>query len=200
MGDFDEFIDDLVAGEDDGLPAPTWRATIRRGQLTLTNWAPFLATNGPLGSVFPGRQRAGVAIADLTIHGDDADEVSVRYWAEGTDRAVADALLTTWAEDVGYRRLWLPDFVVELEPHPERLERAAVRCPTCRAHWSDGTPEFWLLVRGAKVFPKWCPLCGCELPQWQVVPPATRRKSNRGSSGDERKSVRSLASPTTEQA
>ena len=192
MGDFEDFIDELGIRDDDGLPAPTWRATIRRGKLMLTAWAPFLITNGPVANLFADRDRAGVAIADLTILGDENDEVSVRYWASGANRDDADEVLATWAEDVGFRRLWLPDCtVVELQLRPERLDRASVNCPTCRSRWSDATPEFWLHVRESRMFPKWCPICGCELPQWVVKAPKEGFKPEAGleSGGPTRASV-----------
>ena len=167
--DFNEIIDELT-GDGDGPPAPTWRATIRGRRLTLTAWAPFLITNGPLGNLMPGREADGITIADLTVHGEDEDELSVRFYALGTTIERAEAVLIEWATRVGYRRLWLPDRLVPIEPEPEQLGTASVRCPTCRARWQDGSPEFWLLVKGGGTFPKWCPMCGCELPQWTVRP------------------------------
>jgi hypothetical protein len=172
MGDHDDFPDEFGSGFDPGLeldepPDPTWRATIRRGGLTLTGWAPFLISEGPLATLLPARERAGVTIADLTIYGADDDEVSVRYLALGTGREVADAKLTKWAQTVGYSRLWLPNRLVDLQP-TALIGEASVRCPTCRSQWRDSTPNFWSIVRDAGSFPKWCPMCGCELPQWTV--------------------------------
>lgn len=122
MGDHDDdFLDELARYlEDDGdePPSPTWRATIRRGKLMLTDWAPFLVGPGPLGSLLQGRERAGITIADLTLHGGAADEVSVRYWVTGTGREEADQRLTDWAAAVGYKRIWLPDGLVGIEPDP----------------------------------------------------------------------------------
>ena len=180
MGEFEDEFDRLGDADEHEVPRPTWRATIRGGRLMLTQWAPFLITGGPAGTLFRGRRRTGVAIADLSLHGEDADEITVRYWLEGADRASADEVLRTWAGDLGYRRIWLPDRVVELETDPERLERASVSCPTCRSRWSDGTPEFWHMVREAGMFPKWCPMCGCELPQWTVEAPVDRSEKTPG--------------------
>ena len=105
---------------------------------------------------------------------------------------VPSAVMTTFALDYadGHRRLWLPDRLVEIERDPEAITHASVRCDVCHARWSDGTPEFWLGVREAKAFPKWCPVCGCELPQWvtramdgtrarAAEPPRVRRPSRR---------------------
>lgn len=167
--DLNELLDELTGISQP--PDPNWRATIRRGRLMLTDWAPFLIAQGPPGALLAGRERAGVTIADLTLHGEANDELSVRYWATGTGREAADELLADWATTLGYRRLWLPDQLLELEPDPERFETAVTSCSTCRSRWSDSTPEFWLGVRRAGQFPKWCPMCGCEMPQWSIHPP-----------------------------
>jgi hypothetical protein len=165
--DFDFNFDDILDGG--GEPkSPTYRATIRNGRLTVTGWAPWLARGGPLGSLLRARERADVAIADLTIHGEDDEELSVRFHAAGRMREEAERVLLEWASRVGYRRVWLPDRMIEIEPAPEQIGTASVRCPTCRAQWADSGPDFWLSVREQGAFPSWCPLCGCELPQWTV--------------------------------
>lgn len=172
---------DELTGDDAPELTPSWRATIRRGRLTLTSWAPWVVTGGPLGNLLPARARAGVTIADLTPHGTDCSEISVRYLARAEPAEEAQEILLRWAQQVGYRRVWLPDCIlVELDPDPDQLTTVGVRCDVCRARWADGTPEFWLGVREAKVFPSWCPLCGCEMAQWTSQPePATRRGSGR---------------------
>lgn len=178
--DFDEIFNELT-GADTGDPTPTWRATIRRGRLMLTSWAPWLITGGPLATLLPARARAGVTIADLTIHGADNDEVSVRYLVRAEPEEEAQEVLLDWAQQVGHKRVWLPDCImVELEPDPEQIARVGVRCDVCRAHWSDESPEFWLGVRGARVFPKWCPVCGCEMAQWTSRPAHPRKPTTSG--------------------
>lgn len=184
MDDFDEILNELI--DDGGEPArqPTYRATIRGEKVTLTAWAGWLTTGGAMGQLFRDRERAGVAIADLTVEGEHDDELIVRFYSHGRSRDQAETALIKWASRVGYRRLWLSDRVVEVDPHPEQLGHAEVRCPTCRAPWTDANPEFWLFVRRQRSFPTWCPLCGCELPQWTVseTPPAERPRSRqRGS-------------------
>lgn len=179
--DFEEIFDELLGGDGEPEPTPTWRATIRGGRLMLSGWAPWLITGGPLGNLLPARARAGVTIADLTVHGADNDEISVRYLVRAEPEDQAQEILLDWAQRVGHKRVWLPDCsVVELEPNPERITRVSVRCDVCRARWSDGTPEFWLGVREAKAFPKWCPVCGCELAQWTSRPDHDRRPRSSG--------------------
>ena len=183
---FNETFEELFG--EDVEPDPTWRATIRRGRLMLTNWAPWLITSGPPSNLLPARARAGVTIADLTIHGAENDEVSVRYVVRA-ENDHADEVLLDWAQRVGHKRVWLPDHMVELDPDPELIVPMTVRCDVCRARWSDGTPEFWLVVREGKAFPKWCPICGCELAQWtspreRAPAPSRGGKGTRWASSD----------------
>jgi hypothetical protein len=168
MSDRVEGTFEELAGDGPEENEPTYRATIRSERVTVTTWVGWMATGGALGQLFADRERAGVAIADLTVEGEQRDELIARFYSPGRSLADAEAALIRWATQVGYGRLWLTDRVVELDPAPELLGRAEVRCPTCRAGWSDANPEFWLFVRNQREFPRWCPLCGCELPQWTV--------------------------------
>jgi hypothetical protein len=76
-----------------------------------------------------------------------------------------------WARAVGYRRVWLPDRLVPIDS-PAQMGRASVRCPTCRARWRERDPSFWHEVRSSGHFPWVCPVCGGDLPQWDVVEPS----------------------------
>ena len=150
------------------LPEPTYRATIRRGRVAITSWAPWLAQGGAWNHMLDARGRAGVALADLTLLGEGDSEIVVRYLSEGRAREEADEALRQWAEDLGYTRLWLPSGIVELRGDAPIGCRAEVRCPTCGSRWHDSTPDFWEMVRGMGSYPKWCLVCGWELPQWEV--------------------------------
>ena len=97
-----------------------------------------------------------------------ATELVARFLAG--DRPSARAALVRHARDAGYRRLWLPDDVVELPAW--RPGRATTRCTGCRATLTDGEPGFWATVRSSGCFPTVCPLCGSDLPQWRQIPPA----------------------------
>jgi hypothetical protein len=145
---------------------PDFRLTIRRGTVLAVDWHPWLVTGGPMMAMLRTRGRAGVAIADATVLRDDdvAAEVVVCFLA--ADGPKACAAITGWAHDVGYRRLWLPDEVVEL-PGPAEGE-AETRCRGCGVLLCDGGPAFWERVRTVGRFPAGCPLCGADLPQWNV--------------------------------
>ncbi|MEA2268703.1 MAG: hypothetical protein QOD55_2068 [Solirubrobacteraceae bacterium] len=161
-----------------GVPddAPDYRLTVRRGEVRAIDWNPWLAAGGPMAMLLQGRDRAGVAIADVTLvrAGDVAVEAMVRFLAG--DRPAAREALRAWAHDVGYRRLWLPGEVLELPGPGEGL--AETRCSGCAARFADADPGFWSSVRTCGRFPAMCPLCGGDLPQWRV-----RREAGTGERG-----------------
>lgn len=152
---------------DQEIATPDYRATITRTRIFVTDWAPWLASGGPMGPVLRARSRAGVAIADLTVlRGEEllADELVVELVTG--DYEATQARLVDWARMVGYRRVWLPDDVVELDAPVGGLAR--VRCDTCRARWEDDAEDFWTNVRRLGHFPTGCPLCGDTMPQWEA--------------------------------
>ena len=165
----------------DALSTPDYRATITGGALTLHAWQPWLARNGPMGALLRARSGDGVTLADLTIVRDEegaARELVVEFVGEDAPPGAAERAVVRWAGCVGYRRVWLPDRIVE--PPSERVGlRASTTCSACGAHWRDGTPEFWLHTRDAGLFPGSCPLCGGTMPQWHVTTPG-RRAVRRG--------------------
>lgn len=145
---------------------PDFRLTIRRSSLLAVDWQPWLVSGGPMTTMLYARGRAGVALADVTVirDGDVAAEAVVHFLAG--DRPAARSTIQAWAGDVGYRRLWLPDTVVEL-PGPGE-GHADTRCRSCGVHLCDASGGFWQQVRRAGRFPAACPLCGAEMPQWRV--------------------------------
>ena len=145
---------------------PDVRLTIRGDTVLAVNWHPWLVSGGPMTTMLRARGRAGVAIVDVTVLREDdmATEAVVSFLA--ADTAAARVAITAWARDVGYRRLWLPDQVVEL-PGPGEGD-ADTRCRGCGARLCDGGPLFWQRVRAIGRFPATCPLCGADLPQWRV--------------------------------
>jgi hypothetical protein len=151
---------------------PDFRATVlRNGTVRLVDWAPWLATGGPLYTLLDARGRGGVAIADLVVVRDDA-EVAAELIVDFRCRALTlhrDALCA-WAARVGYRRVWFDEEVVELDPSPGGV--AQTRCTGCRARLVDADASFWEFVRRRGAFPTACVLCGSDLPQW-TPPPQT---------------------------
>jgi hypothetical protein len=122
----------------------------------------------------------GVAIVDLRFTGEDDDELvaTVPPNAPRLGRA-ARRVLADWAALVGYRRLWLADSVVELEPPPP-VGTATVRCPTCTSVWADDSARFWAVVRDSGHFPGFCPACGGSLPEWRLASAAAPRGTAAG--------------------
>lgn len=147
---------------------PDLRATVRPdGTVRLVPWGPALVSGGPLLAMLRARAPRGLVVADLEILREDPEgpvgEVAVSFLV-GDERHA----LCGWAASVGYRRIWFPDEVVDLEPLPPTVAR--VRCTGCRSAMEDGSPAFWAHVRLTGAFPSMCVLCGSDLPQWSVRP------------------------------
>ena len=145
---------------------PWARAVIRAGLITLSEWTPGLVRCGPAAAALDALAE-DTALFDLTRIGDAGDELIVTC-VTGAAETAREAIVA-WAVTVGYRRLWLTDSVVDLEPACTPLETAAVSCPTCGLRWKDHTPGFWVMVRNCGAFPSNCPACGGRMPQWQTV-------------------------------
>ncbi len=140
---------------------PVCRATIRGGTVTLNRWRPGMGPGGPLKA---GYLSVTATLADLHRPGEgELLVVPVRGvpWSEDAGKA-----LLAWAARIGYRRVWLPERVVDLDPLAEAGGAVAV-CPTCGARWEDGGPTFWETVRQEGWFPGGCLACGGSLPEWE---------------------------------
>lgn len=164
--------------EDEGF----LRATITPRALWVNPGFPGLIQGGPA-SMTLERLAGRAVLVDLrtTGAGDDELVATVPANAPRIDRA-ARARLAEWAALVGYRRLWLPGEVVELDEGAPVGRTATVRCPTCTSRWSDGSPRFWERVREMGHFPGYCCACGGVLPEWTVEPedgPAPLPRSGR---------------------
>lgn len=156
------------------MQSPDFRLTISRGRVRLAAWAPWLLDGDRLGD------HPGIALVDFTILRDDeqepADEAIAAFLIG--DRPAARRTLVAWATAVGYQRLWLPDAVVGLEP--DVGSRVATACPVCKAHFSEESPDFWLMVRSLGCFPLECLVCGADLPQWRLVEPVSAARIRPG--------------------
>ena len=150
---------------------PSLRATVLGEHLTVTDWAPSLFASGPARDFFRARQKDGVAIADLRRwrNDDGSGELSVEFLSDG-ERPTAERVIEEWARLTGYSRVWFPDRVLDLTVEgPPPLPTVEATCPTCWATWADEDAEFWQIVRTSGEFPRICPVCGCELPQWRIA-------------------------------
>jgi hypothetical protein len=158
---------------DDDRLLPWCRATIAGDAVTLNPWTAQLVRGGPAAMSLERLHDTGVALADLFADGEPGEEeVIVRYVAQSPRSAATDAALVAWAQTVGYRRVWLPGRVADLDVAAAPLGTAETACPTCGLTWRDDTPEFWRSVRHAGAFPGFCLACGGSLPEWRVVEPA----------------------------
>jgi hypothetical protein len=159
--------------------APWARAVIRDGRVTLNPWSSSLMTGGPVRAVLRVLPADGVVLADLASEpGDDGREELVVCWVPaGRSSPPAEAALLRWAERVGYRRVWLPDAVVDFSDSLPTGGRMGSRCPTCGAQWDDESPAFWAMVRSQGRFPGSCPICNGSLPEWEPVAGAAVRAS-----------------------
>jgi len=142
--------------------SPTCRATVSAGAVTLNPWRSGMGPHGPLKA---GYAHVTASLADLRRLEDDELVVVPVRGTPWTDQAAATLL--DWAARVGYRRVWLPDRVIELDALAD-VGWATATCPTCGARWEDGGPDFWERVRDHGWFPASCLACGGSLPEWGV--------------------------------
>ena len=147
---------------------PWARAVVRDGRVTLNPWSPSLVSGGPGRALLGGLPARGVAVADLCseLRDDGREELIIRWLPDGAASGPARDALLDWAELVGYRRVWLPDEVVDLAGATTRLGRVATTCPTCGSRWDDESAEFWAMVLAQGHFPGQCPICNGSLPEW----------------------------------
>jgi hypothetical protein len=184
--DFDEEMFDDDEGFDAEEPTPEspdepdFRVVVRRsGAVRLVHWGPWLQSTGPSYTLIAGRERAGIAIADLRVIWDEdgtASEVIVKFHSGGRD--THRAALIDWAHAVGYRRVWFDGEVVDLEP--DAGGSVATRCTGCGQQFVDGrSGRFWHQVRRTGAFPATCSLCGSDLPQWTPMRRADTDRAQR---------------------
>jgi hypothetical protein len=167
--DWDEIWEAFQPPEPPPDPDPDFRATYRARRLTVVRWFPGLADIGPPASFFRQREKAGTAIADLTVHESKlGDELSLTFKSAGRNRLAAERAIAGWAALVGFRRVWYYNRLVEIEPSVGPNDTAAVTCTTCGQLWSDEGQRFWSMVIRAHAFPSFCPLCGADLPVWKI--------------------------------
>ena len=151
---------------------PWCRATVAGDAITLNPWTPMLLRSGPAAMTLERLSERGVALADLYAEGEPCEEeLFVKYVARLRTETSDDALVA-WAQTVGYRRVWLPDRVIDLDPAEADVGLAETSCRTCGLEWRDDSEAFWSTVRTAGAFPGFCLACGSSMPEWRVVVPA----------------------------
>jgi hypothetical protein len=125
------------------------RALLFRDRLIVVPWRPNLRRPAP-----------GLVAADLEAFD---EELVVRFLSlpASSDRN----RLAGWAEAVGYRRIWFDDEVRDLDPVAVEPAVVTMRCSTCGSERSDGSFEYWSMVRHHRRFPDRCTVCGGLLEQ-----------------------------------
>ena len=156
--------------ENGNTQRPFARACIRTGRVTLNPWNPRMIRGGPMAMHM---RRVRAALVDLFQV--DEDELIVEPVARSRFSSEDAGVIVAWARRVGYRRVWLPDEVIELEGEPAG-GAAKVLCRSCGARWEDESHNFWLRVREQGHFPGYCPACGGSLPEWELSEPAGDRR------------------------
>jgi hypothetical protein len=148
---------------------PFARATITARRITLNPWRPGLIDGGPTGMLLRPLARRGVVLADL-IADHEEREIIARFVPRDSATEQARDALARWAAQVGWRRLWLDERVVDLADGDAAIGGCArAVCPTCGLHWMDERPEFWDHVREDGWFPAHCLACGGSLPEWDAA-------------------------------
>jgi hypothetical protein len=151
--------------------APWARAVIRKGRITLNAWTPNLMTGGPTRPLLARLRKTGTVLADLysDVRPDGTEELIVEWIPDTAGDAKAVVLLTDWASQVGYTRVWFPDSVVDLSDRLFSGGAAKTTCATCGLSWEDDSADFWAMVRTNGYFAACCPVCNGSLPEWQPV-------------------------------
>lgn len=162
----------LPDGEGETTPL-TLRAVIRDGRLTVTRRPPFGAGRSAL-PYSSALREAGTVICDVTLDFDEhCREISVRFVPEGTGTPDAVEALCEWARLIGCGRVWLPEEIIEMEETlaPDPRELPPVSCPTCGIVHGEASAaeEIASLRRRNRLLPRYCPVCGCPLPERVMV-------------------------------
>lgn len=158
--------------EDDTTMSPFARATITPDVLTLNAWNPGLIGLGLRHQLLDGLAD-GKVLADLRIERREGGNELIVEVIAGDLAGGTAARLLAWACDVGYRRVWLPERIVCLEPDQQPLGISRAECPTCGVSWNNESTDFLAQVRRSGWFPGWCNACGGSLPEWTLEPADT---------------------------
>ena len=120
------------------LPSMEFRATIRRGRVTLVSGDHPLVEGGALAVLMRAALPAEVSLANVSFDEDeDADEREVHVEFLANDSAAARRALKRWANATGHHRVWFADEVssrtscLPRDRKPRRVAAAAdSRCAT----------------------------------------------------------------------
>jgi hypothetical protein len=123
-----------------------------------------MAAGGPMACL--ARQAVeGATVCDLSVI---AESEPSELIVEDVVGNAADAVdeISSWAQALGYGRIWFPHGPVDLDPDVQ-LGRRGTRCDTCHTEWVDGSSGFWRHATSVGCFPSFCWVCGSLMAQWQ---------------------------------
>ncbi len=155
-----------------------FRATIRKGRVTLVPGEQPLVEGGALAVLTRAAIPSDVSLANLTIDEDeDADEREVYVEFLANDNSYARRTLKRWVTATGHLRAWFADEVFEPDGLPPARREASTSCGCCGLEMRDGSEKFWDMVLDCGFFPPYCFACGVSVPQWMPKPlsPSNRR-------------------------
>ncbi len=170
--ELEDMLEQLAADEtayEMGVPRARFRVTYREGRLLVIHWADVLAEQGPVLTLLEDSELEDLLIADLAESRDSEGrwELTMRLLTADGPSPPAERAILDWASDVGYRRIWLPDRVVNLSRRQGFNSRVKVHCHNCGQTWHDSGRAFWSHVVKQRSFPTFCRLCGADLPVWE---------------------------------
>jgi hypothetical protein len=152
------------------------RATIRDGRLILAPLDNVLVEGGPLAVYARAVVPDDVALADVAFDEEaEADEREVEVAFLANDNPRARSVIKRWATATGHARVWFSDEVHEIDPADAPVGQATAQCGHCDLELTDGTGDFWEMVRSCGIFPPFCFSCGATIPQWSTDPVKPRR-------------------------
>lgn len=145
-----------------------FRATIRKGRVTLVPEDHAMVDGGPLAVMTRAALPPDVSLAKLSFDEEEAGderELDVEFLVN--DTPFARRALKRWAAATRHARVWFGDEVYDPPELPLAQPEAVTHCPCCGLEMRDGSDSFWDMVVGCGFFPPYCFACGASVPQWE---------------------------------
>jgi hypothetical protein len=150
------------------MRAPTFRATVNHGVLTIVSWRPNLLGRGESAVVTEQRGRHGISFADLTVldSGPGGRELFVDFLEKRMATEGAKELIAAWAANTEHRRVWFGDELRQLHDDACESGQLYTTCSTCGTEWIASGSDLRDEAREHGYFDPLCNVCAGLLPQW----------------------------------